>query len=467
MNQAKITANIAALAAVVLLIMAAIYYGGWQQADSGIQAARPGASPWASAWQEREHAPILVQGAQLYVGDGTAMESADVLVRDGRIVQVAEGIERPDDDDLVVVDGRGKWLTPGLIDVHSHLGVYPAPSIAATSDGNEATSPATPEVWAEHSVFTQDPQFQLALAGGVTTMQILPGSANLFGGRGVVVRNRPALEVTAMKFPGAPHPLKMACGENPKRVYSDSGPATRMANFAHYRAKWIEAHNYKHELQKAGGTLPQKDRDLGMETLVGVLDDEILVNNHCYRAEEMLQMMRLGDEFGYKTTTFHHAVEAYKIANELADRGVCAALWADWWGFKLEAWDLSRANIAIVDQARGGKGCAIVHSDSELGIQRLNQEAAKALAAGQRLGMDISRARAIMWITHNPAKSMRIEDQVGRLAPGLRADMVLWSHDPLDSRALAERVWIDGSQVFDRAARPPATPSDFSLGAVK
>ena len=301
------------------------------------------------------------------------------------------------------IDGTGKYVTPGIIDNHSHMGVYPAPSVRTSSDGNEATNPVTSEVWAEHSVWTQDPQYKLALAGGITTFHVLPGSANLFGGRGVTLKNVSANTVPEMKFPNAPHSLKMACGENPKRVYSSRGPSTRMGNVAGYRNAWIGAENYKEQLER-----DPSHRDIRNETLAGVLDGEILVHNHCYRADEMATMINIGEEFGYKVSTFHHGVEAYKIADLLADEGICAALWADWWGFKHEAYDMSIANIAIVDQARGGTGCAIVHSDDESGIQRLNQEAAKALAAGRRAGFEISEGRAMTWITKNPAKSLGI-----------------------------------------------------------
>ena len=167
-----------------------------------------------------------------------------------------------------------------------------------------------------------------------------------------------------------------------------------MGNVAGYRNAWIGAEEHRRRLEEDPSI-----RDLRNETLVGVLDGKILVHNHCYRADEMATMINISQEFGYSVSTFHHGVEAYKIADLLADEGICAALWADWWGFKHEAYDMSIANIAIVDQARDGKGCAIVHSDSASGIQRLNQEAAKALAAGRRAGFDISEGRAMTWIT--------------------------------------------------------------------
>ena len=310
----------------------------------------------------------------------------------------------------------------------------------STSDGNEVTSPNTAEVWAEHSVWPHDPGFTRALAGGVTSLQILPGSANLFGGRSSILKNVPARTVQGMKFPGAPYGMKMACGENPKRVYKDRGPATRMANFSHYRRAWIEATAYKKKWEdywakvEAGGDDAEKAeppaRDLQKETLAGVLNGDIRVNMHCYRGDEMVQILDMAKEFGYKITSFHHATEAYKIADVLAKEGVCAAVWSDWWGFKLEAYDSIRENAAFVHAQPGG--CAIIHSDSDTGIQRLNQEAAKAMADGKRAGVAISEATAIAWITANPAKAMGIDDRTGTLESG-KICLLYTSPSPRDS----------------------------------
>jgi imidazolonepropionase-like amidohydrolase len=413
--------------------------------------------PYPSTYVPIAAPPVLVAGATVLDGDGRRLDGADVLMRDGRIVAVGTGLDVP--ADAVRVDGTGKWLTPGLIDVHSHLGVYPSPGVAAHSDGNEMTAPTTPNVWAEHSVWPQDPGFATALAGGVTTMQVLPGSANLVGGRGVTLRNVPATTYQAMKFPGAPWGLKMACGENPKRVYGQKGgPATRMGNVAGYRAAFIEASEYR---TKRGGDEPGK-RDLKLDTLAAAMDGDILVHIHCYRADEMATMLDLADEFGFKVAAFHHGVEAYKLADRLAEEGVCGALWADWWGFKMEAYDGIQGNIALVDRPEGG--CAIVHSDSAEGIQRLNQEAAKVIADAGRMGMAITPEHAVRWITANPARALGVLDETGTLAPGKRADVVLWNGNPFTVYAKAEQVWIDGARVYDinDPARQPV--SDFMLG---
>ena len=428
--------------------------------------------PFESTYVPLQAENILIKNASVYDGDGNEFSNTDILVQDGRIVAI--GKDLPVTDDFKIIDATDKWVTPGIIDIHSHMGVYPAPGVSTSSDGNEATSPVTADVWAEHSIWVQDPQYALALTGGVTSFHILPGSANLIGGRGVTVKNLQRNTINSMKFPDAPHSLKMACGENPKRVYGNRGqaPSTRMGNAAGYRKSWIQAEGYLRKLveyEEKSDDAKELEyaprRDLEMETLAGVLKGEILVHNHCYRAEEMATMIDIAKEFNYKITAFHHGVEAYKIADLLAENGICAALWADWWGFKHEAYDMVQANIAIVDQAKNGTGCAIVHSDDAIGIQHLNQEASKALSAGLRAGFDISKARAMKWITSNPAKAAGIYDQTGSLQVGKNADVVVWSKNPFSVYALAEKVIIDGAIAYDRQENIlPA--SDFDIGII-
>jgi len=428
--------------------------------------------PFESTYVPLQAENILIKNASVYDGDGNEFTNTDILVQEGRIVAI--GKDLPVTDDFKIIDATDKWVTPGIIDIHSHMGVYPAPGVSTSSDGNEATSPVTADVWAEHSIWVQDPQYALALTGGVTSFHILPGSANLIGGRGVTVKNLQRNTINSMKFPDAPHSLKMACGENPKRVYGNRGqaPSTRMGNAAGYRKSWIQAEGYLRKLveyEEKSDDAKELEyaprRDLEMETLAGVLKGEILVHNHCYRAEEMATMIDIAKEFNYKITAFHHGVEAYKIADLLAENGICAALWADWWGFKHEAYDMVQANIAIVDQAKNGTGCAIVHSDDAIGIQHLNQEASKALSAGLRAGFDISKARAMKWITSNPAKAAGIYDQTGSLQVGKNADVVVWSKNPFSVYALAEKVIIDGAIAYDRQENIlPA--SDFDIGII-
>lgn len=430
------------------------------------------AEPYPSTYSPLPSEPVLIENATVLTGTGERLDAASIILRDGRIEYVGTGDV---DEDIKTLDAAGRWVTPGLIDVHSHLGVYPSPGTWAHSDGNEMINPATPNVWAEHSIWPQDPGFSRALAGGVTAMQILPGSGNLIGGRGVTIKNVYSTSYQGMKFPGAPHGMKMACGENPKRVYGrdrKTAPMTRMGNVAGYREQWISAQKYRddwaaYKAQTDAGeteaTAPK--RDLKMETLAGALDGEIRVHMHCYRADEMMTILDMAREFGYQVSAFHHGVEAYKIADELAAAGTCGALWADWWGFKMEAYDGIQENIALVDRPEGG--CAIVHSDSSEGIQRLNQEAAKAMTRGRRAGLDISPEQAIRWITANPAQSMGILEHTGTLEAGKMADVVLWSDNPFSVYAKADRVWIDGAPVYDRSdpARQPV--SDFELGQLQ
>ena len=428
--------------------------------------------PFESTYEPLPPTNTIFRNANIYDGEGNELIDTDLIIKDGKVVAI--GVDLPSSSDLKEIDATDKWITPGIIDIHSHMGVYPAPSVKTSSDGNEATSPVTAEVWAEHSIWVQDPQYALALKGGVTTFHVLPGSANLIGGRGVTAKNLQRNTINSMKFPNAPHSLKMACGENPKRVYGNRGqmPSTRMGNAAGYRKSWIKAESYLSKLdeyemksEEAKELSYKPTRDLELETLAGVLRDEILVHNHCYRADEMATMIEIAKEFNYKITAFHHAVEAYKIADLLAENNICAALWADWWGFKHEAYDMVQANIAIVDQARNGTGCAIVHSDDEIGIQHLNVEAAKALSAGIKAGYDISKARAINWITSNPAKAAGIYDQTGSLKVGKNADVVLWSKNPFSIYALAEKVYIDGAIAFDRSSGLEPS-SDFDVGII-
>jgi imidazolonepropionase-like amidohydrolase len=443
--------SIAAFAAVSLFLV------GCEKADED-----QGPKPYESRYKALPSGPTLLTGATVLTGTGERLDDADVLMSDGKIQAIGQGLSA---DGATVVDAGGRWITPGVIDLHSHLGVYPSPGTESHSDGNEVTGPNTAEVWAEHSVWPQDPGFVTALAGGVTSLQILPGSANLFGGRSVTLKNVPGRNVMDMKFPGAPYGLKMACGENPKRVYGSRGqaPGTRMGNVAGYRTAWIAAAEYKKKIEAAGGPDGGEPptRDLELETLAGVLSGEILIHNHCYRGDEMSVMLDIAKEFDYKITAFHHAVEAYKIADLLAENDTCAAMWADWWGFKMEAFDGIRENAALVDLAGA---CAIIHSDSAIGIQRLNQETAKVMGAASRVGIDLPPEKAIRWITANPAKALGVADQTGTLEVGKMADVVIWSDDPFSVYSRADQVYIDGALAFDRFDESVNPVTDFSLG---
>lgn len=445
--------------------------GGKAQSASSEAPARKGPgknkgydhNPYPSTYKAYPGVPTLLTNVTILDGEGGKIERGAVLFRDGKIVEVGQSIAAP--EGATVIDGAGKYVTPGVIDVHSHLGDYPTPSVSAHSDGNEATGPVTAEVWAEHSVWPQDPGFSRALAnGGVTTLQILPGSANLFGGRGVTLKNVYARTMQGMKFPGAPYGLKMACGENPKRVYGGKGrmPSTRMGNIAVDRQTWARAQDYKKRwdrYEEQGGEAPA--RDMAMDTLRGVLAGEIIVHNHCYRADEMAIVLDMAKEFGYKVGTFHHAVEAYKIADLLKANGTCAAVWADWWGFKMESYDAISENLAVLEREGA---CGMIHSDDANGIQRLNQEIAKVRSAAKRAGFLIPEEIAWKWAAITPARALGVDTVTGSLKAGKMADVVLWNGNPFSVYTRPEKVWVDGALLFDMHDPKLRPVSDFELG---
>jgi imidazolonepropionase-like amidohydrolase len=444
---------------------------------------KPPQLPWAAdaaPVPEVSSSAVALVGATLMTGTGVELRDGVLTFQNGRIVAVGSRSAVAIPEGAEVIDVAGHFVTPGLIDAHSHMGVYPVPEVAAHADGNEATRPVTANVRAEDGFWPQDPALSHALASGVTSALVLPGSANLVGGQGLTIKLHPGLSAADMKFPGAPATLKLACGENPKRVYGErrAFPSTRMGNVAGFREAFESAREYgekftdwqrRHEAwqrKHPPGAEPSDpapimpDRDFGLETLVGALQGRVLLEIHCYRADDMLAMLALADEFGLQVRAFHHAVEAYKIRDVLAARHVAVATWADWWGFKLEAYDTVRENLALLSEA-GVRG--VVHSDSSSLIQRLNQEAAKSASAGKRAGIDIDRGTALAWITLNPAWVLGVDDQTGSLEPGKMADVVVWSGDPFSVYSVVDSVYVDGERLYDRAG-VGRRPSDFELG---
>ncbi len=413
---------------------------------------------WTSTYAPLPSAPTVIRGATIMTAAGEELEDADIFFRDGEIVAVGPDLAAP--EGARVIDGNGHYVTPGLIDSHSHIGVSATPQVGAHYDNNE-TGTTTPNVWMEHGIWPQGPGFARALAGGTTTAHLLPGSGDIIEGRGVTVKMVPGRTAQDLIFPGAPRSLKMACGENPK---GGSGfPSTRMGNVAGTRSAFIEAQDYR-DTWDAWLDDPEGDppaRDLGMETMAQVLRGNLLAQVHCYRADDMAAMMQIAQEFDFDIRSFHHAVEAYKIRDLLAARGVSASMWSDWWGFKMEAYDGIPENVALVEEA-GAR--AIVHSDNDMVIQILNQEAAKALRAGREAGFDITRGEALRWITANPAWALGIADKVGTLEEGKNADVVLWTGDPFSIYSKAEKVWIDGALAYDRQDPQRQPESDFELG---
>ncbi len=404
-----------------------------------------------------EGATVLLRGGTVMTAAGPTLERGDVLVRGAHIARVAESIDPPAGARVIELDGR--VVTPGIIDPHSHLGVYAVPRALAHADGNEMTGPFQPALRAADAFWPGDPAIRRAVAGGVTTVHVLPGSANLVGGQGVTLRLGAALGAAEMAFQGAPPGMKMACGENPKRLYGGerkAAPMTRMAEVAMLRRELEKARAHA-----AKAPDPKAERDLDKEALAAVLRGDMLVQNHCYRADEMLLRLELFREFGVTPRAFHHAVEAYKIRDALAGAGVGAVVWADWWGYKLEMLDAVPANAALLEQA--GVRVAL-HSDSPDDGQRLNQEAAKALAAGRRAGIDLTREQALRWITANPAWILGIDERVGTLEPGKDADVVVWSGDPFSVYTKADLVLGRGKLLYDRADPSVYPQSDYELG---
>jgi imidazolonepropionase-like amidohydrolase len=435
---------------------------------------------------ESTEAMTAIVGATLLLGNGARVDDGSIVMKGRTIMEVGPASKVQVPKDAQVIDAKGRFVTPGLIDTHSHLGVYATPHVKATADGNEMTDPTTPYVFSEHAFWPQDPGLRRAVMGGVTTIQVLPGSGNVIGGRAVVLQMDPRRETRAMRLMQAPNGLKMACGENPKRVYGDKGrqPMSRMGSISILRRAFIKAQAYRHahkihlhertkwmkkyEAAKQGKAKAEKPgkepygpaRDIGMETLADVLDGKIKVHIHCYRADEMLQMIALSKELGFKISSFHHATSAYKIADVLALEKIGASMWSDWWGFKLEAWDAVEENVAMV-AAAGAR--AIVHSDSGIGIQHLNQEASKAYNSGRRAGLKVTEDMAIQWITLNPAWALGIDHLTGSLEKGKFADLVLWDKHPLSIYARTDAVYVGGREVFSRTA-PPRAWSDFEVG---
>lgn len=410
--------------------------------------------------------PILIKNATIFDGRGNQFIKTDILLHNGLIKKIGTNIGPDTLPFTQIIDAEKKFVTPGLIDVHSHLGNYPAPAMNANADGNEMTDPVSAHVWTQHSIWPEDPGFEKALEGGVTTLQILPGSGNLIGGRGITIKNNQKKSYQAMRFPNAKQAVKIACGENPKRVYGSKGqfPSTSMGNMAGYRKAFIDAKEYQEKIHAYNdgkkGSPPK--RDLKLETLAGILDGELLVHNHCYKSSEMINMLELADEFNFNISTFHHAIEFYKIAELLANKGVCGALWSDWWGFKLEAYDAIEENAALSDRFKNS--CVIIHSDDPYGIQRLNQDAGNAMSKGNRINLNIKPEHAIKWITYNAAKSLGVEKVTGSIEESKMADIVIWNQSPLSVYAKAEYVIIDGYIRYNKLEKNTQPHSDFLVG---
>lgn len=394
-------------------------------------------------------ADLVLKNATVMTASHGTIEHGSVWVHGGKIAAVGATVDAP--ASAVVVDATGKWVTPGIIDPHSHS--------ALSSDVNEATSPVTPSMMMIDAFDNRDKALYQALAGGVTTELLLHGSANMIGGQAVVIKNKFGLSRDQMFFPNAPRSIKFASGENPKRVYGSRNqlPSTRMGNFEImrqsfedakvYMASW-DAYNAKVAKGDKSATAPKVD--LKLEALADVLRGKLFVQIHCYRADEFLTEEAIAKEYGYKIRAFHHALEMYKVAGQIAPEGTAIATFSDWWGYKDEAWDAIPWNAVM--SMRAGVRVAL-KSDSNDHIRRLNSEAGKMVHYGGS-----TEDEAIKMVTLNPAWIIGVDDKVGSIDVGKDGDLVVWNMDPLSNYAHAEKVYIDGDLFFDIAAPGFGTP---------
>jgi imidazolonepropionase-like amidohydrolase len=403
---------------------------------------------------------LIRNGTVLTVTHGV-IQNGSVLVHNGKIVQVGSNIAAP--AGATVIDATGKFVMPGLIDCHSHL--------ALDGDVNEATSPITPSMNMLDAFVNTDKGLYQALAGGVTSLLLLHGSANMIGGQAVVIKNKFGLSRDQMLFPNAPRSIKFASGENPKRVYGSRNqlPSTRMGNFEVQREALQQAKEYMRDwddynskVQKGDKDARAPKRDLKLDALADILRGKLLVQIHCYRADEFLTEMQMARDFGYHIRAFHHALEAYKVADKIAAEGVAIATWPDWWGFKDEAWDAQPWNAVM--SSRHGVRVAL-KSDSNDVVRRLNQDAGKVIRYG-----GATEEEALKMITLNPAWIIGVDDRVGSLDVGKDADISIWDRDPLSSYAKVEKTIIDGEVYFDSSLQglglthwknAPMSGSDF------
>lgn len=384
---------------------------------------------------------VVIRGGTILTVTHGKIENGSIYIHNGKIAAIGKTVDAP--ASAKVIDAAGEWVMPGIIDSHSH--------IALDDDVNEATSPVTPHMMMKDAFDYDDKAIYRALAGGVTTSLLLHGSANMIGGQAIVIKHKYGLGRDELLFPGAPQSIKFASGENPKRVYGQRNqlPSTRMGNFEVMRQAFVEARDYMRSWDDYEAKVKRGDKDatppkkdLKLEALADVLRGKLLVQIHCYRADEFLTEMAIAKEFGYKIRAFHHALEAYKVADKIAANGVAIATWPDWWGFKYEAWDGIPWNAAISLH----KGVRVaLKSDSEDVTRRLNQEAGKIIHYG------VSEEDALKMITLNPAWIIGVEDRVGSLDVGKDADISIWNSYPLSSAALVDKVVIDGDVFFDRS----------------
>ena len=394
----------------------------------------------ATAQSSPVPADLVIKNATVMTASHGTIQHGSVWLHSGKIAGVGATVSAP--AGATVVDATGKYVTPGIIDPHSHS--------ALGDDVNEATSPVTPSMMMIDAFDNRDKALYLALAGGVTSELLLHGSANMIGGQAVVIKNKFGLSKEEMLFPNAPQSIKFASGENPKRVYGTRNqlPSTRMGNFEVMRQAFEDAKVYRRDWDAYNDKVVKGDkearaphRDLKLEALADILRGKLLVQIHCYRADEFLTEEAIAKDYGFKIRAFHHALEMYKVGGKIAADGTAIATFTDWYGGKYEMWDGIPWN-AVMSMREGVR--VALKSDSNDHIRRLPSEAGKMVHYG-----GATEDEAITMVTLNPAWIMGIDDKTGSLDVGKDGDVVIWNMDPLSTYARAEKVYIDGDLFFD------------------
>ncbi|HUF26784.1 MAG TPA: amidohydrolase [Gemmatimonadaceae bacterium] len=390
--------------------------------------------------------PTVIRNATVLTVTQGTLESTDVLLENGRIARIGRNVQAP--SGARIVDGTGKYLLPGIIDAHSH----------AMSDAiNEGSLSVTSMTRIQDVLNPTAGNLYRILAGGVTTLHILHGSANSIGGQNAVVKLKFGRSLDEMMFPGAMPGIKFALGENPKRASrapqrgeTARYPATRMGVEAVIRDAFTRARDYKRDWDEYRAAVARRDaravpprRDLELEPLVEIIEGKRWVHAHSYRSDEILMLLQLADEFGFRIRTLQHVLEGFKVASEIAAHGAMASTFADNWSYKIEAYDAIPHNAAVMTS----HGVVVsLNSDSDERARRMNIEAAKMVKYG-----GLSDDEALKLVTYNPALQLGIQDRVGSIEVGKDADVVLWSQHPLSVYAVAEMTFIDGEVFFDRS----------------
>jgi imidazolonepropionase-like amidohydrolase len=402
------------------------------------------ADPANSAAPPADAAPIiLIQNATILTASHGTIEHGSILIKDGKIAEVGAAIKAP--NGAQVIDAAGQFVMPGIIDCHSH--------IAVDGNVNEGSISVSSIVNIADVLNPDDIDIYRDLAGGVTVANVLHGSANAIGGQTIVIKLRWGQPASKLPFEGAVPGIKFALGENPKRSNSRGRatryPATRMGVEETIRGAFTEARDYKaswdlyNKRTSAGekNLIPPR-RDLRLEPLVEVLEGKRYVHSHCYREDEILMLLRVAKEFGFKVRTFQHVLEGYKVADEIAASGAGASTFSDWWAYKVEAFDAIPYNAALMTR----RGVLVsINSDDAAEATHLNQEAAKSIKFG-----GLSHDEALKLVTLNPAIQLGIDKRVGSIDTGKDADLVIYNHDPLSDYAVVQKTLIDGRVYFDR-----------------